>query len=336
MLIKDAYNFISISGGVNLVWKVIKLSILIQVIGAGLLAILFIPSYGLMRGAWYSVFHAVSAYNNAGFDLFDKSLIAFQANPYLLVIIAFLILAGGFGFIVWFDLIAFKHQRLTRHTRLAITMTATLTVTGTVLFMFLNLKNYDGHLFNFLAQNFFLSVTPRTAGFYTVDYNKVSYASLLLTMIFMFIGGTSGSTAGGIKTTTFGVLILNIKHIFQNKSKTIYQERQIPRSVIRRVYEIVFLYFVIILISSFILLITEKLPLYNGIEYVVFEVISALGTVGLTMGLTPDLTVFGKILLMFLMFIGRIGIMTVIYATISRKKVDEDLIQYPEEEIVVG
>jgi trk system potassium uptake protein TrkH len=148
--------------------------------------------------------------------------------------------------------------------------------------------------------------------------------------------GTSGSTAGGVKTTTFGVLVMNIRYIFSNRFKTIYHERQIPSRIIRRVYEIIFIYLAIIFSFSFVLLITENLPLNNGIEYVFFEVISALATVGLSLGLTPDLTAIGKILIMVLMFIGRIGIMTVIYALGSHAKIDEELIRYPEEEIVVG
>jgi Trk-type K+ transport systems, membrane components len=155
-------------------------------------------------------------------------------------------------------------------------------------------------------------------------------------MVLMFIGGTSGSTAGGVKTTTFGVLVLNILAIFSNRYKTIYHERQMPARTISRVYEIIFIYLAIIFSSSFILLITEELPNNNGIEYVFFEVISALATVGLSLGLTPDLSHIGKLVIMLLMFIGRIGIMTVIYAASRTAKLDENLIQYPEEEIVVG
>ncbi len=337
MLIRDAYNFTSFNNGDKLVKSIVKLSLVTQLIGAVLLSLDFVPKFGWAKGIWFSVFHAVSAHSNAGFDLFETSLFQFKDNPYVLMIMGLLILSGSFGFIVWFDLINLHRiKKITLHSRLALTMTAILVVTGTILYSLLNIQEYNGHPMTFFAQNFFLSITPRSGGFTFSNYNATSYASLVLTMVLMFIGGTSGSTAGGVKTTTFGVLVMNIRYIFSNRFKTIYHERQIPRRIIRRVYEIIFIYLAIIFSFSFVLLITENLPLNNGIEYVFFEVISALATVGLSLGLTPDLTAIGKILIMVLMFIGRIGIMTVIYALGSHAKIDEELIRYPEEEIVVG
>lgn len=337
MLIRDAYNFTSFNNGDKLVKSIVKLSLVTQLIGAVLLSLDFVPKFGWAKGIWFSVFHAVSAHSNAGFDLFETSLFQFKDNPYVLMIMSLLILSGSFGFIVWFDLINLHRiKKITLHSRLALTMTAILVVTGTILYSLLNIQEYNGHPMTFFAQNFFLSITPRSGGFTFSNYNATSYASLVLTMVLMFIGGTSGSTAGGVKTTTFGVLVMNIRYIFSNRFKTIYHERQIPRRIIRRVYEIIFIYLAIIFSFSFVLLITENLPLNNGIEYVFFEVISALATVGLSLGLTPDLTAVGKILIMVLMFIGRIGIMTVIYALGSHAKIDEELIRYPEEEIVVG
>ena len=337
MLIRDAYNFTSFNNGDKLVKSIVKLSLVTQLIGAVLLSLDFVPKFGWAKGIWFSVFHAVSAHSNAGFDLFETSLFQFKDNPYVLMIMSLLILSGSFGFIVWFDLINLHRiKKITLHSRLALTMTAILVVTGTILYSLLNIQEYNGHPMTFFAQNFFLSITPRSGGFTFSNYNATSYASLVLTMVLMFIGGTSGSTAGGVKTTTFGVLVMNIRYIFSNRFKTIYHERQIPRRIIRRVYEIIFIYLAIIFSFSFVLLITENLPLNNGIEYVFFEVISALATVGLALGLTPDLTAIGKILIIVLMFIGRIGIMTVIYALGSHAKIDEELIRYPEEEIVVG
>ena len=337
MLIRDAYNFTSFNNGDKLVKSIVKLSLVTQLIGAVLLSLDFVPKFGWAKGIWFSVFHAVSAHSNAGFDLFETSLFQFKDNPYVLMIMSLLILSGSFGFIVWFDLINLHRiKKITLHSRLALTMTAILVVTGTILYSLLNIQEYNGHPMTFFAQNFFLSITPRSGGFTFSNYNATSYASLVLTMVLMFIGGTSASNAGGVKTTTFGVLVMNIRYIFSNRFKTIYHERQIPRRIIRRVYEIIFIYLAIIFSFSFVLLITENLPLNNGIEYVFFEVISALATVGLSLGLTPDLTAIGKILIMVLMFIGRIGIMTVIYALGSHAKIDEELIRYPEEEIVVG
>lgn len=337
MLIRDAYNFTSFNGGVDLVKAIVKLSLSIQLIGAILLSLDFIPKFGWGKGIWFSVFHAVSAHSNAGFDLFKTSLFQFRDNPYVLFVMSILILSGSFGFIVWFDLLNWRRiGKVTLHSRMALTMTAILVIAGTILYSLLNIEKFDGHPLTYLAQNLFLSITPRSGGFTFVNYNATNYASLVLTMVLMFIGGTSGSTAGGVKTTTFGVLVLNILAIFSNRYKTIYHERQMPARTISRVYEIIFIYLAIIFNSSFILLITEELPNNNGIEYVFFEVISALATVGLSLGLTPDLSHIGKLVIMLLMFIGRIGIMTVIYAASRTAKLDENLIQYPEEEIVVG
>lgn len=337
MLIRDAYNFTSFDGGDRLVKAIVKLSLVTQLIGALFLSVDFVPKFGWAKGIWFSVFHAVSAHSNAGFDLFETSLFRFKDNPYVLIIMSLLILSGSFGFIVWFDLINFHRlKKITLHSRLALTMTAILVVVGMLLYCLLNINAFNGDWLVYLSQNFFLSITPRSGGFSFNNYSATSYASLVLTMVLMFIGGTSGSTAGGVKTTTFGILVMNIRYIFSNRYRTIYHNRQIPRRIIRRVYEIIFIYLAIIFSFSFVLLVTENLPSNNGIEYVFFEVISALATVGLSLGLTPELSVIGKILIMVLMFIGRIGIMTVIYALSSHAKIDEELIRYPEEEIVVG
>ncbi|MDN6817422.1 MAG: hypothetical protein L0L71_00515, partial [Lactococcus sp.] len=227
MMIRDAYSFTSINGGVNLVKSVIKLSLMTQMIGGLLLSVDFIPRFGWAKGIWFSVFHAISAHSNAGFDLFETSLFQFKDNPYVLFVMSLLILSGSFGFIVWFDLINFRSiKKITLHSRLALTMTTVLVGIGTVLYSLLNIKTFDGHILSYMAQNFFLSITPRSGGFTFSNYNATSYASLVLTMILMFIGGTSGSTAGGVKTTTFGILILNIKAIFANRNSTIYHERR--------------------------------------------------------------------------------------------------------------
>ncbi len=225
MLIRDAYNFTSFNNGDKLVKSIVKLSLVTQLIGAILLSVDFIPKFGWGKGIWFSVFHAVSAHSNAGFDLFETSLFQFRDNPYVLMIMSLLILSGSFGFIVWFDLINFRQmKKITLHSRLALTMTAILVVTGTILYSLLNIQEYNGHPMTFFAQNFFLSITPRSGGFTFSNYNATSYASLVLTMVLMFIGGTSGSTAGGVKTTTFGVLVMNIRYIFSNRFKTIYHE----------------------------------------------------------------------------------------------------------------
>ncbi|OFI47739.1 TrkH family potassium uptake protein [Floricoccus penangensis] len=336
MVIKESYNFANSGQAFKLINYIIKMMAVIQIIGAILLGFSFVPMFGWEKGIWYSIFHSVSAVSNAGFDLFGNSLMDFANDPYILIVMSLLILSGGFGFIIWMDLLNYRNNpRLSLHTRIALVMTALLVVGGTLLFMLIDAGNYDGNILEYFSQNFFLAVSPRTAGFNIYDYNKMPYASVLLTMILMFIGGTSGSTSGGIKTTTFGVLLLNIRSILRREDVTTYHYRTIPRHTVRQVYEVMFLYMTVTLVSSFVLLMTEKLPIYNGIEYIFFEVIAAISTAGFSMGMTPDLSVFGKILIIILMFVGRIGLFTIIYS-INHSDKKESYFKYPEEQVIIG
>ncbi|WEV60109.1 potassium transporter TrkH [Streptococcaceae bacterium ESL0729] len=336
MVIKESYSFASSGRAFYLIKYIIKMMALIQVGGALLLAVSFVPLFGLTKGLWYSIFHSVSAVSNAGFDLFGNSLMDFTDNPYVLTVMSLLILSGGFGFIIWMDLLNYKNNpKLSLHTRIALVMAVLLVVGGTLLFMIINFKDFDGNILNYLSQNFFLAVSPRTAGFTIYDYNNMAYAGVFLTMVLMFIGGTSGSTSGGIKTTTFGVLLLNIRAILRREEETTYHYRTIPLSTIMQVYEVIFLYMSVTFISLFILLLTEKVPEHNGIEYIIFEVIAAISTAGFSMGMTPDLSVIGKLLIIVLMFVGRIGLFTTIY-TINHRDKKDTYFKYPKEQVIVG
>jgi Trk-type K+ transport systems, membrane components len=336
LIINESYNFANTGKAFSLIKSTTKIMIVIQVLGAIFLSFDFIPRFGLRRGVWYSVFHAVSAVSNAGFDLFGNSFISFANNSYVLIVMSLLILSGGFGYIIWMDLLNYKRRtRLSLHTRIALVMTIVLVFGGAFLFMLINTSFYNGNMFNYICQSFFLSISPRTAGFEIIDYNRMGYAAVLLTMILMFIGGTSGSTSGGIKTTTFGVLLLNIRAILRGEERTVFHQRTIPKSVTMQVYEVIFLYISVTLVASFVLLLTETLPENNGIEYIFFEVIAAISTAGFSMGLTPNLTVFGKFVVIFLMFIGRIGLFTIIYS-VNRRHTKEEYFKYPEEPVIIG
>ena len=187
-----------------------------------------------------------------------------------------------------------------------------------------------------LSNIFFLAVTPRTAGFNNIPYAEVSAASLLLTMILMFIGGNSGSTAGGLKVSTIAVLSLSIRDIVLGKQHTSYRERTIKKDTIYSSFALFFLALILIASATMLLSVTEEIPKGFGIEYILFEVFSAFGTVGVTMGLTPDLTIIGKITIMTVMFIGRIGIYTFIFSLVKRRNNSKDYFKYPEETIMVG
>lgn len=214
MLTGEALNLNHLSQ-FRVVRLIIRLSLVIQLIGAGLLFIALEPKLGLGKGIWYSLFHSVAAYCNAGFDLFGPSLEQLNNNPYVLTVIMLLIGAGSFGFLVWRDLLTYHiRHKITLHTRFALTVGLIILVLSIIGFLFSeqNLKQFSGSLngvdrfFNTL----FLAVTPRTAGFFSVPYSKLSTAGIAITIILMFIGGTPGSTAGGVKTSTIGILFCKV------------------------------------------------------------------------------------------------------------------------------
>ena len=336
LLIKDTLNLDKLGGSVKVLKFVVKLSVTIQLIGAVLLSFKFVPMYGIQKGVFYSLFHAISAFCNAGFDLFGDSLMSFQSDGYILVVISLLILSGGFGFIVWYDLLHYKNEkRLSLHTKIALTVSACLVTFGFVVFFITDVSRETG-LLNQFANSFFLSTTPRTAGFASLDYGTMSYAGILLTIVLMFIGGTSGSTAGGVKTTTLGVLMIQLFSLLRGREDAEGFGRKIPFKIVVKAFLFVFFAALICFLSALVLAMTETIPLQSGIEYVLFEVVSAFATVGLTMGLTPNLTVFGKILIMLLMFIGRVGLYTVIFAVLGRSNQKQTHYSYPNENVLVG
>ena len=342
ILLQQSLNSDRRTGEVSLMIYILKNALLIQLAGFLLLAIDFIPRFGWKKGTWFSLFHAVSAFGNAGFDLFGDSLVGFQQNPWVLSIISGLIISGGLGFLVWSDVLSYKRvRRISLHSKIALIVTATLLIFGTLGFMLTEgnaASLAEGNVIHRFFNTIFMSVTPRTAGFFSVDYSSMTHAGLLLTIILMFIGGTSGSTAGGFKTTTFGILIIKLVCIFKGKEHTEFRGRTIKESTVSRALVLFFLLLTIVIVSTMILSITEVVPDVNelGLEYIVFEVVSALGTVGLTMGLTPQLTEVGKIIILLLMFIGRVGIMTVVFSLVTRGLNKKQTFKYPEESVIIG
>lgn len=341
MLLQEALNLDEMSGAIRLMLYIIKFAATIQIIGAILLSIQFVPEFGWRKGIFFGIFHSVSSFCNAGFDLLGDSLVPYQKNPFVLLVVSGLIIAGGFGFIVWRDVLGYRKNRLlSLHTKLALWVTGILLAGGMLLF-FITENNAASlttgtNFFERLANTFFMSVTPRTAGYYSIDYMQMTNAGLIVTMFLMYIGGTSGSTAGGLKTTTFGVLCIQIISIFKGRSRAEFQERTIRSAVVFRAFTLFFLTFFLCVAAIIILTITENIPETSGVEYVAFEVFSAFGTVGLTMGLTPDLTVVGKLIIMLLMYIGRVGIYTVGFSLMTKANQQEAKFKYPEESIMIG
>ncbi len=331
---------LSLSGGDSIqqkVWSILRFALSAQLLGAVLLSFSFIPDYGIKKGIYFSIFHSISAFCNAGFDLIGNSLINYQNNPFVLLVIAGLIMSGGLGFIVWEDLLNYrKTKRLRPYTKIVLFTTLSLWVIGTVLFILTESKNGTfSHLspVEQLINYFFLAVTPRTAGYANVDYITLSNGGIFLTIVLMFIGASSGSTGGGIKVTTLVVMLVVVYRSINHERFKILN-RSVTTETIRRAFFIFSSGIILASLATFILLITETIPEGFGIEYILIEVFSCLGTVGLTMGLTPHLTIIGKIVLIFLMLVGRVGVMTFLWSLANKKR--ESRINYPEINLLVG
>lgn len=331
---------LSLSSGVSVqstVLSILRFAFSVQFMGAFLLSFSFIPKYGTAKGLYFSIFHSISAFCNAGFDLLGNSLIDYQNNPFVLLVVAALIMTGGLGFIVWEDLFRFRKKRkLQPYTKIVLISTISLWVVGLILFWISERDNGTfGHLP--IGQQFvnylFLAVTPRTAGFANIDYTHLADGSLFLTIMLMFVGASSGSTGGGIKVTTLAIVLIVIYRSVNHDRFKVFN-RAISLKTTQQAFFIFASGLTIGTSATFILLLTETIPPGFGIEYVLFEVFSVLGTVGLSMGLTPSLTVIGKTMLILLMLIGRVGVMTFLWS-LAREKQDPR-IKYPETDLLVG
>lgn len=343
LLIQSSVNMDSISGIVKFTKYIFFSSLLIEGIGALLLALVFIPEYGFLRGTAYSLFHAISAFCNAGFDLFGNysSLTKYVGNFIVNFVIGGLIILGGLGFAVTSDLINVrKFEKMSMHTKLVLTVTGAFLVVGFVLFFIFEYNNPKtmGNLslpVKFMAAAF-QSITPRTAGYNTIDIAALTPPSLFLTMLFMFIGASPGSTGGGVKTTTFAIIIMTVVSVLHGRKDVVAFKRSILGPAIRRAISVLVIAFAIVIFMIFVLLCTEP---EASFESVVFEVLSAFGTVGLTTGLTPQLSIGGKIAISITMFVGRLGPLTVAYAiSRSEKRARENVgnFKLPEGNIMIG
>ena len=331
---------------------IFKYTFIIEGIAAILFMIRFIPMLGVGKGIFTSIFFAISAFCNAGFDnLGSNSLIDYATDPLLAIVISALIILGGIGFAVWFDvknsISCYRrslknkyhkmfYKRLHYHTKVVILLTLGILLTGTFLTLITEWHNPDtiGNL-NFgqkLLVSFFQTVTMRTAGFASIDYTKANPSTLLLYCIQMFIGGSPGGTAGGVKTTTVLVVLLFIRSEIYEKKSINFRHHTIPYEMARKSLMIFIIFTVLTLSSVFLLSITDpQAPLL----YTLFETISAMCTVGVTANLTPTLSMLGQIIIMTLMFIGRIGPLTVLLSFSNRKK-QGSLIKYAKAPLLIG
>lgn len=340
LLIQEALNQFNVSGVVRLTKYILIMTVTIEGIGAVLLSTRFIPVYGLGKGIWYGIFHAISAFCNAGFDLIGnfRSLTPFVNDPLINLVVSVLIVLGGIGFVVILDVIQKKRfGKLSLHSKLAITMTIILIVIGFIGMLILEFNNpYTMAKLSFKGKflsSIFHSITPRTAGFNTLPTDKLTMGSIFFTIVLMFIGGSSAGTAGGVKITTIGVIIATITSVIKGKDDTEAFKRRIPRSLVDRSLAIIGLATGLIILVTLILSVTEAG--HTFIE-VFFEVISAFGTVGLSLGLTPSLSTVGKLIIALTMFFGRVGPLTIFFAIAQRRQANKGVLRYPEEKIIVG
>ena len=322
LMIKEQLNTESIQGIVKLTKKVIGYTFFLEMMGSLLLALRFVPMFGFEKGLAFSIFHAISAYCNAGFDIFGDSLIIFQNDYYVLLILSLLIILGGLGFTVYADLLAKdKLRKLTLHSKVVLIMTGSLLIIGTLSFLLFESSN-PGTLgsMNFpsrLANSFFQSVSPRTAGFYSVDMSKIRETTIFSTIMLMFIGGSPGSTAGGIKTTTFACLLLTTISVVKGEEDVNCLNRRLPFETIKRAVSIFLIGLAIVFSTAIILTITDSSLKFINL---LFESTSAFGTVGLTTGITDKLSTLGRLVITLTMYIGRVGPLTMAYAFAKRNR----------------
>lgn len=334
-IMQDAISAPQVGGVVRLTRFILRGTILIELLGAFFLLPVFLRDYGI-RGVWMALFHSVSAFCNAGFDLLGTSAAPFVSissyvgNPVVNLTIMLLIILGGLGFLTWNDIYTwrFRLRRYRLQSKIILTATAFLILLPAVFFFFEDLSSLP--LQSRILASLLQSVTMRTAGFNTVELSKMSGPSQAIQIVLMLIGGSPGSTAGGMKTTTFVVLLANfVATIFQKEDAQMFG-RRMEESAVKTAATIFFMYAALFFTGAVILSVYERLPL----SACLYETASAVGTVGVTLGITPKLHLLSQLVLIALMFLGRVGALTLIFAAISTRT--HSFAKLPQEKIAVG
>ena len=338
-LLKESINAMEIGGIVKLSRKIFIGTALCEGAGAILLATRFIPEFGFVKGIYYSIFHAISAFCNAGFDLMGRqqqyaSFTSYAADPVINIVLMLLIVVGGLGFVVWSDVVSkrFRWKNYCLHTKMVISVTLILIFGGALLlFLFEQGGTIKGmSTGEQILTSLFGSVTARTAGFNTVDTGALQPESKLLTIVLMFIGGSPGSTAGGVKTTTIAVILIYVISNLRGENGCNVFHRRIGDEVIKKASMVFCLNLFLGLMSVTLILATSNLHMSD----VLFEVYSAISTVGMTTGITRDLNVVGRIVIIILMYCGRIGSMTFALSFVAKPETKG--LSLPEEKITIG
>lgn len=350
LLIQEALNQNTISGMVRLVRYIFLGTLMIEGIGAIILTFSFAKDYELPKAIYLGIFHSISAFCNAGFDVIgDSSLTPYAHSWPVNLVVMSLIIMGGVGYTVWIDLIKSTKtaiakklspkgifRRLTLHTKIVLVMTFGLILIGAIIFFLLEMSNVNTigefSVGDKILASLFHSISPRTAGFNTIPLDKMNNGTMFIMIVLMFIGGSPAGTAGGIKTVTMGIIVFFLISVVSSKDETEVFNRRIPDDLVKRSLAIMMISLTIVISVTIVLSITEHFDFMS----VLFETVSAFATVGLTLGITSKLTIIGKLIICVTMFIGRLGPMTFAVALATNAKKNKTSIHLPEERIMVG
>lgn len=335
LVVQEALKHSTLEGILVLLKYVLILTLTIEGVGAALLYLRWARDGSVSHPLYYAIFHSVSAFCNAGFSLFRDSFVGYRGDIGVNLTMIFLIILGGLGFTVLLNIRRYRFKKpevFSLHTKVVLATTGILILVGTAVLFLLEFRNTLSTLP--LGQKvlgaLFQSVTPRTAGFNTINIGSLTTSSLFFLMVLMFIGGSPGSTAGGIKTSTFGIFLISIYSLLRGKRNVTLFRKTIPEEVIRKVTAIFTLSLGLVILSTFLLSLAE----HQEFHKVIFEVFSAFGTVGLSTGITPELSPLGRLIITITMFVGRIGPLTIAVAMGQREY--KALFKYPEERVMIG
>lgn len=342
LIMVSTLNLNDMDGVVRVVRHALMGTFLIEGAGAVLLSLCFVPRYGLLGGVWRGIFHAISAFCNAGFDLLGTegaftSLLSCNGNPVILLTIMSLITIGGLGFFVWEDILRCRRnfKKLSLYSKMVLALTGGLIVGGTLFFLVVEWSNPgtlgDMPIWKKVLNAAFESVTLRTAGFDSIGQGNLLDSSLAMGCILMLIGGSSGSTAGGIKTVTVGVLLLTLRSGLRGREAVTLRGRTISPRQVTNAFTLTLMVVLLFVFGGMVISLADGIPLLSA----AYEVASAMATVGVTVGITPTLSTFSHVLLICFMFLGRVGIMSFSIAFLAHRKYPAK-IKYPTTEIMIG
>lgn len=349
ILIQESLNQNTLDGMVKFVKSIVIGTLIVESIGAIILSIRFCFDYGLSKGIKYGIFHSISAFCNAGFDILGSvSLSDYSGDLIVNLVVMSLIIIGGIGFTVWFDIIKLykskkinKVTHLSLHSKIVIFITPILLIGGAFLFFIfeysnpLTMQNFSfGHK---ILAALMQSVTARTAGFYSISQGNMTYASKFFMIVLMFIGGSPAGTAGGIKTVTICVILVAVSSVIRGRKNIFAFKREIPFATLQKSLAVFFISITAVVATTMLLTLTERQMLFEH-EFIdfLFEAVSALGTVGVTTGITPHLSNIGKIIVLIAMFMGRLGPITIVIGLTRKQMKNKDILEYPEENVIVG